>query len=376
MSLLVAVDSPTAGPFNTEPVCRISVLVPLPVKCTDRSAPVIVPALRTVPEPSIPINPPLIVAPAPLVTSSVAPGLVKMPNFTPLMVPPLRLFTVAAPVAWRALPIGPVAWILPPFVTLTVFPKMAMPSARMVPPLRLFTVEFPAIARPADSVASMSPEFPVSSIVGANIPAEPPEMIPPFDTVALMLAKIASPPVPVAWIRPELPVTLMVLAETAVPAALFARIVPVALFFTVTSPAKRALPPAFNASIVPAFPMTLMVPALMPFAPPVMMPPMLLVTVAKAPAASAIPPMVEFVAWIKPEFVKTTSPTPAMPAPPVLFDRMTPPALFATVRPPPSALIAVPPVAVASMTLPPPWLFTVPALISIPPAVPLTEAPC
>ena len=90
------------------------------------------------------------------------------------MVPPLRLFTVVAPVAWRALPIGPVAWILPPFVTLTVFPKMAMPSARMVPPLRLFTVEFPAIARPADSVASMSPEFPVSSIVGANIPAEPP----------------------------------------------------------------------------------------------------------------------------------------------------------------------------------------------------------
>ena len=85
MSLLVAPTAvlPAAGPFNTEPVCRISVLVPLPVKFTDLSAPVIVPALRTVPEPSIPIIPPLIVAPAPLVTSSVAPGLVKMPNFRP-----------------------------------------------------------------------------------------------------------------------------------------------------------------------------------------------------------------------------------------------------------------------------------------------------
>ena len=72
--------------------------------------------------------------------------------------------------------------------------------------------------------------------------------------------------------------------------------------------------------------------------------------------------MVEPVASIKPEFVKTTSPTPTMPAPPVSFDRMTPPALFATVRTPPSALIAVPSMPVASMTLPPPSLFTVPAL--------------
>ena len=40
MSLLVAAAVlPAASPINTEPVCRISVLVPLPVKFTDSVPP-------------------------------------------------------------------------------------------------------------------------------------------------------------------------------------------------------------------------------------------------------------------------------------------------------------------------------------------------
>ncbi len=51
-SLLIAPpNAPCAAPFNTDPVCSVSVLVPVPVNCTDVAAPEIVPALVTEPAP-------------------------------------------------------------------------------------------------------------------------------------------------------------------------------------------------------------------------------------------------------------------------------------------------------------------------------------
>jgi hypothetical protein len=84
---------PSATPFSTEPVCRVSLLVPVPLKSTEFApVPVIVPAFVTVPEPLIPAMPPLIVPPSAFVTSSVG---AWMPNAAPVMEPPFPLLTVA-----------------------------------------------------------------------------------------------------------------------------------------------------------------------------------------------------------------------------------------------------------------------------------------
>ena len=44
---------PTASPISTDPVCKISVLVPVPINFTEFVPPLIVPAFLTVPEPAI-----------------------------------------------------------------------------------------------------------------------------------------------------------------------------------------------------------------------------------------------------------------------------------------------------------------------------------
>jgi hypothetical protein len=67
ISALVPIVLPDAAPMSTEPVCKVSVLLPLPVNRTEYVAPVMVPALVTVPAvpsmltpipPLLPITPP------------------------------------------------------------------------------------------------------------------------------------------------------------------------------------------------------------------------------------------------------------------------------------------------------------------------------
>ncbi len=86
-SLLSAPMLPTASPISFEPVCKVSVLVAPtpPVNSTAFVPPEIVPEFVILPEPVMPVVPPLIVAPVSFVTSSIRP---KMPAETPLISPP------------------------------------------------------------------------------------------------------------------------------------------------------------------------------------------------------------------------------------------------------------------------------------------------
>ena len=87
--MFVLAALPIALPINSEPVCRIRVLVPVPVKFTD-TPPSILPAFLTVPEPWIAATPPLMVAPKAFVTSS---KMESMPYLPPAMI--RSLLTVA-----------------------------------------------------------------------------------------------------------------------------------------------------------------------------------------------------------------------------------------------------------------------------------------
>ena len=138
MSLLVAPAAvlPSASPISTDPVCRISVLVPVPLNFTEFVPPLIVPAFFTVPEPktSMPPMPPLIVAPVAFVTSAVK---ARMPCPPPEIVPPLTLFTVAW-VPPDGVVFAPVASILPALaVTLMVPGENAAKASWILPPMRL-----------------------------------------------------------------------------------------------------------------------------------------------------------------------------------------------------------------------------------------------
>ncbi len=82
---------PAAVPFNTEPVCKVSTLAPVPRNLTESSFPVMVPALITVPAAPLtrtPSTAPMIVPPAWLVTLPPAPR--KTPKrYLPVRVPVL-----------------------------------------------------------------------------------------------------------------------------------------------------------------------------------------------------------------------------------------------------------------------------------------------
>src|SRR5262249_37921879 len=97
-------------------VCRISVLGPVPKKTTEPSPrpvpPEIVPAFVTLPEPMTPKLPPLIVALAAFVTSSVA---AAIPFTPPAITPPAEFVTLAEPSVVTAVPIA--ACIVPALMT-------------------------------------------------------------------------------------------------------------------------------------------------------------------------------------------------------------------------------------------------------------------
>ena len=231
---------PTASPISTDPVCRISVLVPVPLNFTEFVPPLIVPAFFTVPEPpttSMPSLPPLIVAPAAFVTSAV-PAL--MPDPTPVIVPPLTLFTMALPpkMAWL---LAPVASIVPAFVTSTTVAEMVFNAFdRILPVLALFTLAVPLvlIASPIPPVASIMPALAVISMVPlAKMPPNPPEMVPPMRLATItVVPRMAVPPeATFVWILPALVMSAVLPATIALRPSSLASIRPV-LAVTLTSP--------------------------------------------------------------------------------------------------------------------------------------------
>ena len=257
MSLLVAPTLPTASPFSTEGLFKVSVLVPVPVNCTDAIPPEIVPAFITVPLPVIPNLPPLIVPPEALVTSTVLSEL--MPISPPVMVPPVPLFTLTSLVPRMATPPAAVASMLP---ALRVTLMFGASMARELPPLSALMVPVPlatvAVSSRADGTAVRGCLFDRTVIVcdvdksakdsPRNARDDPTGQIVHGGCATGSINGGAIAAVPIVSILPALLVTL---TDDPLMPNVFPAIVAVAALVTVTVPSLLTAPPTFT-SMTPA----------------------------------------------------------------------------------------------------------------------------
>ena len=121
---------PTASPINTEPVCKISVLVLPAESTTEFVAPLNRARVRhRAGAQNLDTNASTANRPAGGIRhDDRGRQIVKVPKPPPEMVPPLKSFTVRVVDAWMPAPFTLVASILPVLpVTVTFLPEMALP---------------------------------------------------------------------------------------------------------------------------------------------------------------------------------------------------------------------------------------------------------